>query len=568
MTRFVRIRIQSAVAGFLHLPQPLALAMRNRFRWSWRACWALVTVALLAASPIRAQEGSAPEIKVNVRLVTLDVVVTDKKGNPVTNLTKDDFQVYEDAQRQTIRSFEPPSAHTMPQAGGKQPRVVVTSAADLPRIGNAPVTLLVLDELNTAFSDMSFARQSLEKYLLAQPEVLNQPTALLVADNTRFQLLQDYTQKRSDVLAALKAHFPQYPWKMANGGNVGPNAVERIVQSLSSLLQIAEATQGTPGCKNVIWVGVNAPSVDLTNAAPVTRQQIDGLVKRVTQTLLATRVAIYYIDPTANSSAIAGLMVPGDTGDTDTFVDSDPFTADVNFDELAPATGGRIFLSRNDVNNEIATSIDNGNTYYTLSYAPSNLREDAAKFRNIKVKLANPNLIAVTREGYYPEGENANNLQADASLAAGQRAKVLQMEMSEAALSKLAYNGLAVAVERSADKKLWRIRVDGKALSWTTASTPASKDRSPGTPAANAASVAEVTAMAVALDDPAGDRGGTSKVLGHVARELQQERKAGSPAAEAVVFELPVSIPNGTTRMRFIVRDAVSGRIGTFDAKP
>src|ERR1017187_5825802 len=90
----------------------------------------------------------------------------------------------------------------MPQASDGKSRAVVTSAADLPKIGNAPVTILVLDELNTAFADMSFARQSLEKYLLAQPEVLNQPTALLVASNTKFQLLQDYTQKRADVLAA------------------------------------------------------------------------------------------------------------------------------------------------------------------------------------------------------------------------------------------------------------------------------------------------------------------------------------------------------------------------------
>ena len=536
----------------------MALSSRSLSIRSLKALTAVLMAVLLPATSLPAQQAPAPDIKVSVRLVTLDVVVTDKKGNLVTNLNRDDFHVYEDAQPQAIRTFEPPSAHLMPQSHDGKPQMVVTSSADLPKIGHAPVTILVLDELNTAFSDMSFARQSLEKYLRAQPEILNQPTALLVANNTKFQLLQDYTQKRADVLAALKAHFPEYPWKMANGGKGGPNAVERIVQSLSSLLQIAEATRGTPGRKNVIWVGVNAPGVDLSTADPVTTQEMNDVVIRVTQTLLATRVAVYYIDPTINSSATVGIMVPDDSDDGDTFVATDPFSADINFNEFAPATGGKIFTSRNDINNEIETSIGNGNTYYSISYSPTNKNEDAAKFRNIKIKLSNPNLVAVTREGYYPEGENANNIESDSTLGANQRKSMLQMELSQAAVSALEYNGLSVTAEKAADKKQWEIAVDGKNLSWS--------------PAPNGMLVAEVTAMAVDFDDRPNGKGKTSagaksKMLGHVSRELQSSRKTDSPAA-SVVFQLPVDISNGATRVRIVMRDAVSGRIGTVDVTP
>ncbi len=535
------------------------LSSQSRSIRNLNARTAILMVVLLPITSLWAQQAPTPDIKVSVRLVTLDVVVTDKKGNLVTNLNKDDFQVYEDAQRQAIRTFEPPSAHLMPLSPDGKPHVVVTSAADLPKIGNAPVTILVLDELNTAFSDMSFARQALEKFLHAQPEILNQPTALLVANNTKFQLLQDYTQKRADVLSALKSHFPDYPWKMANGGKGGPNAVERIVQSLSSLLQIAEATRGTPGRKNVVWVGVNAPGVDLSTADPVTTKEMNDVVKRVTQTLLATRVAVYYIDPTINSSATVGIMVPDDSDDGDTFVATDPFSADINFNEFAPATGGKIFTSRNDVNNEIATSIDNGNTYYSISYAPTNRSEDAAKFRNIKIKLSNPNLIATTREGYYPEAENANNVEADPSIDANQRKSMLQMELSQAAVSAMAYNGLSVTAQKSADKKFWQISVDGKNLSWAQAP--------------NGQLVSEVTAMAVAFDDRGNGskgkyrEGGKSKILGHVSRELQSERAADS-AVGTVVFQLPVELPGGVTRVRIVMRDAASGRIGTVDTTP
>jgi hypothetical protein len=133
------------------------------------------------------------------------------------------------------------------------------------------------------------------------------------------------------------------------------------------------------------------------------------------------------------------------------------------------------------------------------------------------------------------------------------------MEMSQAALSAMSYNGLSLAAQKSADSKQWQINVDAKDLSWT--------------PAPGGTQVAEVTAMAVAFDDR-GNGGGAkshagakSRMLGHVSRELQSERKADSVAG-AATFQLPVDIPAGTTRMRFILRDAVSGKIGTLDANP
>ena len=506
---------------------------------------AALLLALLPATTLRAQDVSGTVVRVNTRIVVLDIVVTDKKGNVVTNLKQSDFTVLEDKQPQTIRTFETPSMHIMPPS--PDGTAIVNSSADLHKIGDAPVTILVLDELNTVFSDMSYARRSLEKYLLAQPEVLKQPTALLVASNTKFQLLHDYTQNRADILKVLKAHFPEYPWKLAQSGKSGPGAAERIAQSLSSVLQIAEASSGTPGRKNVIWVGVNAPGVNLVGADPVTIKVMGDLTKRVTQTLLADRVTMYYVDPTINDSSTVGLMVPGDDDDSDTMVDLDPFSSDVNFDDFAPATGGQIFMSRNDIDKEIATSIDNGTTYYTISYSPSNKSEDAAKYRGIKIKLSNPDLIATTREGYYPEGANANNTVNDPTITADQRKKDLQLELSQAALSTLPYNGLTITAQKSADPHIWTVSVVTKGLSWA--------------PQASGALHAEVTALSVAFD-------AKSKILSHAAHELEATQKPGEDSPDTVIFQVPVEIPGGTKRLHFVIRDAVTGKIGTADATP
>src|SRR5213594_1585416 len=44
-------------------------------------------------------------IKVRANEVSLDVVVKDKKGRPVKDLSSSDFEIYEDGMRQQVQSF-------------------------------------------------------------------------------------------------------------------------------------------------------------------------------------------------------------------------------------------------------------------------------------------------------------------------------------------------------------------------------------------------------------------------------------------------------------------------------
>ena len=96
------------------------------------------------------------------RLVVLDVVVVDSKGKPVATSDRSRFSVYEDKAPQTISNFDPPNHHEMPAGSSSEP--VVKSAADLAKIGSAPVNILVFDELDTPFHQLAYARQMMEKY--------------------------------------------------------------------------------------------------------------------------------------------------------------------------------------------------------------------------------------------------------------------------------------------------------------------------------------------------------------------------------------------------------------------
>ena len=70
----------------------------------------LIAAAVLAATAVSAQQnptGEVPKLSesIDVRVINVDVVVTDKKGNPVTGLTKDDFLLYENGVEKPISNF-------------------------------------------------------------------------------------------------------------------------------------------------------------------------------------------------------------------------------------------------------------------------------------------------------------------------------------------------------------------------------------------------------------------------------------------------------------------------------
>ncbi len=70
----------------------------------------LFTLLVLAATaPAKAQEVD-DVVRTETSLVQLNVGVVDKKGRPITSLTKNDFVIYEDGVKQSIQHFEPVDA--------------------------------------------------------------------------------------------------------------------------------------------------------------------------------------------------------------------------------------------------------------------------------------------------------------------------------------------------------------------------------------------------------------------------------------------------------------------------
>src|SRR5262249_14481212 len=130
------------------------------------------------------------------RLVVLDVVATDDKGQPVRGLKAEDFAVTEDGKPQEIIDF---SFHT------PGPLKVVPATPNVisnisPFSGHSCLNVILLDAINTDFSNHAYAQEMLIKYLNGGPAI--QPTAVYALEG-RLKLLHDFTtdtRALSDVL--------------------------------------------------------------------------------------------------------------------------------------------------------------------------------------------------------------------------------------------------------------------------------------------------------------------------------------------------------------------------------
>ncbi len=483
---------------------------------------------LLGFTPLSAQ--NLPDtLKVQSQLVVLDGVVTDKAGNLVSNLNRDDFEVLENGIPQEIRNFDAPHR-------------VDTIPVDAPKDkfgredwGGAPLTMIVIDEMDTPFEETAYSRQEVDRYLKSQPSLLKQPTILLWLNDAGIHPVTDFSRDRDALIAAIDSHKASRPDKFNRGA-----VVEQLSASLSAIQQLALFSRGSKGHKQILWIGRSFPGIDGTN---MDKKQLDLMSKAISSTmdlLMESRTTIYVIDPTVNAAPPAPFI--NDVGGPNTltpFSPTDPFAVGFNFKSFVEQTGGKYFYGRNDLNNEIEEGIARNTIFYTMSYVPGNLIQDG-KYRKIDIHMKNPNLIVQSKQGYYPA-------QPDQTTVA---AKNLQFDLHEALVSGMTYNGVGVRLQRcelgSQGITTCEVAVDNNSL--TDEAGPDNSEQ------------ASIVAVLAALDK-------NSVLIANSVNKFVLKLPNQPAVTSYTSLPLHLAIPANARTVRVAVRD-ISGRIGTADLDP
>ncbi len=503
----------------------------------------LVLAILAGALFARGQAPSSPAatIQVDSRIVLLDISVTDANGKPVTDLRQDEFRITERKVPQTIASFEPPSAHEL--AAGAVGKLVVNSTADLAKIGQAPIAILILDELNMSFEERAYARTKLLEWLGRQPAILAQPTALMAINETDFRLLRDFTQDRDALLTVLKKHTGDVVWRIDSGGRTGPQASENMASTMGALERVSQAMRGVPGRKNVIWVGDGFASVNLSDVGRTSADEIQANIRHLSNVMLHARVTLSIVGPTLKAIQPVTIETQSDSdmmssGGYDGLSISE---GGIKFAGLAPPTGGRAYGGRNDLDAEIGQSVAAGATYYTISYRPTSASNDPKMYRRIHVDVTRPGLTVQTRDGYFEEPKDTG---APPKISTQQ----LAFDLNGAAVSSLSYTDLHVTAERASGSD-YVLHATARDLTW--------RDLPDGR------RHADVVLLAACLSSHGKLLSKTFATLGS-----STDASLASIGISTAALQMHVVPAPGTARIRFVVRDVSGGRIGTADLAP
>ena len=504
-------------------------------------CSAQDKPAITSASP-GDQDQSTPQnpgqptysLSVQAQIVLLDVAVNDAKGQPVYGLKKDDFTVLEDGTPQKVVSFDAIEPARVTE--GKT--IPIHSTAELDRLEpNLPVSIIVLDELTVRFEDEYFARYSLEKYLSKQGETLDQPMMLIAQTMDHTNVLHDYTTSKHEILDALKRHLVGNDWRNNNASFTS----EQTGAAFVSLIEVARATQGHPGHKNLVWIGRGFPTIPVDGLPTDQVDALKNVIASCVDILRDARITLYALDPT-------GVAAPQQsTNETGDIVMDDPFGGQIDFDSMVRATGGQSLHGRNDVDATIGTAVNNGETFYSLAYHASSPSTEAPKqFRKIQVVLKDPTLIATAREGYYPAAQEIVGLKDGTGNkeAAGKLTPRATLDLSAATSGLMVFDGVPLTIARDTSNN------DLFHLSFPAATAGlAEQDGKLG---------GDITLIALSYDK-------NGKLIGKSGRVISLHLaglKPGESESRKVEISTSVETQSPAARVRFIVRANGNGRIG------
>ncbi len=402
----------------------------------WFSFAAFAASQVYAQTPPSANASKPPQtatsaIKIETRVVLLDVVVTNHKGETIPDLRREDFNIEEDGKPQSLSAFDEHSRHTAPPLNfpALPPNVFSNAQAIKP---SGSVNILLVDLLNTQpWSQKDVCNQTV-KYLQTVPRGTR--LAIFTLSTQQLRLARGFTTDFSGLSASLEDKsgvVPESSWlnptpsrnaaelkgletmimmqaapaavevvQQYLGEEVAARASERTELTLQAFQHLARYLSRIPARKNVVWFADSFPISFIPNdksRAPQHQQR----VRQTSDMLTAAQIAIYPV----SAHGLAGdptFEVTDMLGNTRESMLYNQSTSQIAAETIAQETGGRAFYNTNGLDAAMAKAIDEGSHYYTLAYAPTNTKTDG-KYRHIEVKLSDRDYKLSYRRGYYAD---------------------------------------------------------------------------------------------------------------------------------------------------------------------
>jgi VWFA-related protein len=413
--------------------------------WAWSGAAAIKPPAESQATPT---SDSIPVFAAEIEIVTVDVVVVDKKGNAISSLKKEDFLIREDGAPQRIIRFESVRLPAAPAKQAPQRPPVSSNAGPGSQYGRTfaiafddihldafqghRAKLAIAEFLRTGVREgdrvtlmatgggtwwsaqMEYGREDLM-------EILKQLDGRRERDFNPRDYMSDYEALRvhvyndQDTAARLQRRFEESGALQMEGitteereryrriGMVHPyvdmRALEVYQQSrtrsritLNALRRLLESLSVVRGRKALIFFSEGF----------VYDTQLDDF-KQAIQSARKANTTIYFVDTRALSGDITPLSAEFGAAPSSQFYGAlyaDHTREDEGTDFLAVETGGFSIEGTNNLARGIRRIGNESQSYYLLGYTPTNTARDGL-YRKIDVKVNRRDVVVRARRGYY-----------------------------------------------------------------------------------------------------------------------------------------------------------------------
>jgi VWFA-related protein len=530
------------------------------------------------------QTSASDEPKVEFRtqsvLIQVPVVVTDKSGNHLHGLKKEDFSVLENGKPVDISAFEELTANSGPLARtAAQPGQFRNLALDSTQPHN--IVVVALDTVNTPFLDQAYGRKELVKFLARNLDS-GQVLALMLITSHGLKVVQGLTGDPARLMAALKkaggetspmetvsteaqadALTGDMPLTTFSPSADPIAAMESFVEygdaveaqfrqanaietTMNALLGISWSLSGIPGRKSLIWATGGFPFA-MESPSSVPGGYLSVLYERTMLALNEAEISVYPVD-------IRGLMnlsmfsegnrsgsVSGSIANRQTT--NRMWLQQSKFDTLndfADMTGGKAFYNTNDIAGSFKRAADDGSSYYMLSYY-LDTHNNKPGWRKLHVKVDKKDAEVRSRDGFFVTNSTMNPMLSR------------DIDMSNALHSPIEGTGVPMTVE------------------WVTVATDGDKKK--------AVFMAHMPAGGLSFDPAGRDQlnfdfaamayDKTGKEAGQAAQRFTKpvpEAQLASVRSNGVGFQNALILSPGTYTVRFVVRDNVTGKVGSVTA--
>jgi VWFA-related protein len=382
-----------------------------------------------------AEQPPQPIFKTGISSVRVDVIVTDKKGEPVTDLQQSDFQITENGAAQAIEAFKLIRLDVASTTSDIPPRDIRSDSDEESEAARDDVRVFAffLDDYHVRRGASFNVREPLARFIgeqLNPSDMLGVMYPLQAVSNVRFtrdhgnivRSFGGFLGRKGDYTPqnAMEVQYADYPAEEVERirNQVSLSALKALIMRLGGLKQgrkalilvsegyantlppqVRDSIASLPGFDNPERdnpdAGRNDPNEDRRTFLGDSSLQLS--LREVYDLANKNNVAIYPVDPRGLPAA------EFDFGQATVGTQVDQRYLNASLDTLrtlAEETDGRAIVNRNDIAGGMRQIVRDTSAYYLIGYN-STLAPTDGKFHEIRVRVNRPGVQVRARKGYW-----------------------------------------------------------------------------------------------------------------------------------------------------------------------